>query len=171
MHVFVYESVIPASVEEVFAFHEDPRALSILMPPWEKARVITPPNSLAVGTVVEVETRIGPFWTRMVAEHIGYEKNRYFEDTLRKSPFASWRHHHGFSAHPEGCLLRDEIHYRLPLGPLGQLVEPLLVRPRLQKLFRYRHEITRQTILSQLSASPAPAASPDGADTVSTAQR
>ena len=152
MHVFVHESVIPAPVEAVFGFHEDPRALDLLMPPWEKSRVITPPTSLAVGTIVEVDTRIGPFWFRMVAEHIGYEKNRYFEDTLRKSPFSSWRHRHTFEPHPEGCLLHDEIHYSLPLGPIGRLVEPVVVRRRLTRMFVYRHEITRKTVLAALEA-------------------
>jgi ligand-binding SRPBCC domain-containing protein len=40
--------------------------------------------------------------------------------------------------------LRDEIEYEPPFGFMGRLAEPLLVRPRLEKLFDYRHEITRR---------------------------
>ena len=41
---FVKESVLPASVDEVFAFHERPDAFSLLQPPWERVEVITPPR-------------------------------------------------------------------------------------------------------------------------------
>ena len=54
---FVKESVIAASAEAVFAFHEAPDAFARLQPPWQKSEVITPPRSLAVGTRVVLRTR------------------------------------------------------------------------------------------------------------------
>jgi hypothetical protein len=35
--------------------------------------------------------------------------------------------------------VRDIVHYGLPLGPLGQLAHPLLVRRDLERIFDYRH--------------------------------
>ena len=64
---FVYESVVPASVEEVFAFHESAEALARLQPPWERTRVVQPPTSLAVGTVVVVETLAAATWNTAAA--------------------------------------------------------------------------------------------------------
>ena len=145
---FAKESVIPASVEEVFAFHERPDALALLQPPWEKVEVLVPPSSLEVGTRVELRSRIGPFWIPIVAEHVAYEKNARFEDVMRKGPFARWHHKHLFFEHPDGCRLRDEIEYAAPLGFLGRLVDPWLVRPRLQRLFDHRHEVTRREVLA-----------------------
>jgi hypothetical protein len=143
---FVKESVFDASVEEVFAVHERPDILELLQPPWEHMRVVRPPTSLEVGTIVEMKSRLGPFWVTIVAEHVAYEKNVLFEDKMIRGPFRKWHHRHLFSPAGQGCRLRDEIDYELPLGALGRLVEPFAVRPRLQRLFDYRHEVTRNAL-------------------------
>ncbi len=145
---FVHQSVIPASVEEVFAFHERADALELLQPPWEQVDVLTPPASLAVGTRVELRTKLGPFWIPIVAEHVGYAKNRRFEDVMTKGPFARWHHKHLFFEDAAGCRLRDEIEYEPPFGRLGRLLDPLLVRPRLRRLFAHRHAVTRREVLA-----------------------
>jgi ligand-binding SRPBCC domain-containing protein len=143
---FVQESVIEASVEEVFAFHERPDAFALLQPPWERSEILQPPSSLAVGTVVKLRTRVGPVWVTIEAEHVGYDKNRSFEDVMRKGPFAQWHHKHLFLPNPRGCLLRDEIDYEPPLGVLGRLMVPIAVEPRLRKMFDYRHQVTRREV-------------------------
>ena len=144
---FVQESIIPAPVEAVFGFHERPDALARLTPPWERVTVIQPPTSLEVGTVVILRQRLGPLPITIVAEHVAYEKNVRFEDVMRKGPFRRWHHKHLFFPHPEGCRLRDEIEYEAPLGRLGRAVDGLLVRPRLQRMFDYRHEVTRAALI------------------------
>jgi len=143
---FEKRSVFAASVEAVFAFHEQPEALERLIPPWDPSKVIVAPTSLAVGTVVILETRIGPFRQRIEAVHTEYEHNELFVDEMRKGPFAYWRHEHRFAAHPQGCLLVDAIEYRPPLGPLGRLADPIVVRPRLTRMFEWRHRVTAEAV-------------------------
>ncbi len=145
---FIKESVLPASVEEVFAFHERADAFSLLQPPWDRVEIITPPRSLEVGTRVELRTKVGLFWIRIVAEHVAYEKNSRFEDVMVEGPFAKWHHKHLFFEHEVVCRLRDEIEYVPPLGWLGRLADPIAVRPKLVKLFDYRHEVTRREVLA-----------------------
>jgi hypothetical protein len=65
---------------------------------------------------------------------------------MHKGPFAHWEHRHVFLPHPDGCRLRDEIDYAPPLGWVGRLVEPIAIRPRLRKMFTYRHEVTRRAV-------------------------
>ena len=149
---FVKESLLPASVEEVFAFHERPDAFALLQPPWERTEVQQLPESLEVGARVELRTRIGPFWVPIVAEHVAYEKNARFEDVMRKGPFPRWHHKHLFFEHPDGTRLRDEVEYTPPLGWLGRLVEPLVIRPRLRKLFEFRHATTLREVLAAREA-------------------
>jgi len=57
--------------------------------------------------------------------------------------FASWRHRHIVEAHEDGTILRDEIDYEPPLRFIGRALAPLLVQKLLQRLFNYRHEVTR----------------------------
>ena len=146
---FIKESILPAPVEEVFAFHERPDAFALLQPPWDRVEIITPPTSLEVGTRVELRTKVGPFWVPIVAEHVAYERNRCFEDVLRKGPFDHWHHKHLFFPHADGCRLRDEIDYAPPLGWLGRLADPIVVRPRLVRLFDFRHAITLREVLAE----------------------
>ncbi len=139
---------MPATVEEVFAFHERPDAFALLQPPWERTEIIEPPTGLEVGTRVRVRTKIGLSWTTIVAEHVAYEKNRFFEDVMVEGPFAEWRHKHLFFAHAAGCRLRDEIDYAPPFGALGRCADRFVIRPRLVKLFDYRHDVTLDAVLA-----------------------
>lgn len=151
---FVHQSFLPVAPARVFAFHERPDALQLLTPPWEQTQVLQPPKSLTVGTVVILRTRIGPLWITIEAEHTDYQKDVLFEDTQRRGPFRAWRHRHLFlpqaatSSTPAGTLLRDEIEYEPPLHALGRLVDPVLIRPRLTRLFTYRHQITARQVLA-----------------------
>ena len=142
---FMKQSLIRASPERVFEFHEQPDVLTRLTPPSESARVIQSAKISEVGTRAIVETRIlGPIKATWVAEHTVYEPPHVFEDIQVKGPFRSWRHRHIVEPVSDGAILRDEIDYQPPLGFLGRLVAPILIQKRLQKLFDYRHQVTRQ---------------------------
>jgi ligand-binding SRPBCC domain-containing protein len=142
---FVMESVMRAAPERVFAFHELPDALGRLTPPWEHARVLSAAPDLRVGSRAVIETRLfGVVPVRWVAEHTAYDPPRSFEDVQVSGPFRRWRHRHIINAHENGAVLRDEVEYDPPLWAIGRLVAPLLVEPRLRRLFNYRHRVTRE---------------------------
>lgn len=143
--IFVKESLIHAPPERVFAFHELPDALKRLMPPWEKARVIKQVENLRVGSTAVIETRIlGLIPVNWVARHTRYDPPRMFEDVQDQGPFRSWRHRHLVEPHAEGAILRDEIEYEPPFGFLGKFVAPLIIVPRLVRVFEHRHRVTRE---------------------------
>lgn len=142
---FVKESVIEAKPERVFAFHELPDALARLTPPWESARIVQAAPNLRAGARTIVETRVlGLFKVRWKALHTAYDPPRMFEDVQVSGPFRSWRHRHLVSPHERGATLRDEIEYEPPLWPVGRLMAPLLIVPRLERLFDYRHRVTKE---------------------------
>jgi ligand-binding SRPBCC domain-containing protein len=142
---FVKESLLRASAETVFAFHERKDALERLQPPWQKTVIVTPPSSLAVGTRVVLRTKIGPFWQTIEAEHVAYEPGRMFADKMTRGPFASWLHEHVVTPRgPREALLTDQIEYELPLGALGRVFGAAFARRELERLFAYRHEVTRK---------------------------
>ena len=143
--IFVKQSVIGAPPETVFAFHELPDALQRLTPPWEPTRVVSAAPDLRPGSVAIVETRVlGLVTVRWVALHTAYDPPRMFEGVQAEGPFKSWRHRHTVEPHEKGALLRDEIEFETPLWLLGRAAVPLLVGPRLRRLFDYRHRVTRR---------------------------
>ena len=142
---FVHQSLIAASAERVFAFHEEPDAFERLQPPWQKFELLQAPTSLAVGTRVRLKVKVGPFWQNIEAEHVEYEPGRMFADRMVRGPFAAWLHRHVVT--PQGdakCTLLDDITYELPLGVLGRVFGGSFARRELQRLFTFRHEVTRR---------------------------
>jgi ligand-binding SRPBCC domain-containing protein len=142
---FVKESRIAAAPDRVFAFHESPEALRQLTPPWERVEVIEGGGSIRPGSRVVLQTRIGPFRVRWVAEHTEYEPGRMFADTQVSGPFARWDHRHWcLDDGAGGTLLRDEVEYEPPLGPLGRWMAGGFLEQKLRRLFDYRHDVTRR---------------------------
>jgi ligand-binding SRPBCC domain-containing protein len=142
---FVKESAIQASAEVVFAFHEQPDAFALLQPPWQTSEIIQPPSSLAVGTKVVLRTKIGPIWQTIEAEHVAYEPGRMFADRMNRGPFAQWLHRHLVTPRgPDACTLTDDIEYALPFGLLGALGGAWYARRELERLFEYRHRVTKE---------------------------
>ena len=141
---FVKESLIKATAERVFAFHEQADAFERLMPPWENAKIIQKADISVIGSQAIVDTKIfGLITTRWVAEHTAYDPPRMFEDIQLSGPFAKWRHRHIIKPHADGAILRDEIEYEPPFWFLGVLAAPFAVVPKLEKMFEYRHQVTR----------------------------
>ena len=142
---FVKESLIRATPERVFAFHELPDAIERLMPPGEGATVIQKADISQIGSRAVLEIKIlGLIPSRWVAEHTAYDPPRMFEDFQISGPFKSWRHRHVVEAHAGGALLRDEIEYEPPFWIFGAFAAPFAVVPKLEKMFAYRHAVTRQ---------------------------
>lgn len=142
---FVKESVISAAPERVWAFHELPDALERLTPPWEAVRVVEKAQGLQVGSRVIIETKLfGIVPARWTAEHTRYEPPRIFEDVQISGPFKTWRHKHVIEPHADGAMLRDEVEYEPPFAFIGNIVTPFVIVPRLERMFAYRHEVTRR---------------------------
>ena len=139
---FVWSSKIDAPSRDVFAFHERPDAFQLLVPPWQKMRVIQPPTSLEIGTIVIVEVRFAPLvWRRIVVEHVEYEPGRMFADRQIEGPFRSWLHRHIVTPIDDRtCTLTDDIEAEIP-----RLIAPI-ARRQLARLFAYRHDATRDRV-------------------------
>lgn len=142
---YVKESLIRAAPEEVFAFHERPDALEMLVPPWEKVKVIQKADISEIGSRAILETKLlGFIPTRWVAEHTAYDPPRMFEDVQISGPFKSWRHRHIVEPHEDGAVLRDEVEYEPPLSYLTTAMTPLILTPKIEKMFAYRHKVTKE---------------------------
>ncbi len=141
---FIKESIIKAAPEKVFAFHELPDAIERLIPPWENAKVIQKADISNIGSRAIIEQKIfGLIPSRWIAEHTKYEPPEMFEDVQISGPFKSWRHRHIIKSHEKGAILRDEITYEAPFWIFGAFAAPFLIQPKLEKMFAYRHKVTK----------------------------
>src|SRR5262245_58905297 len=139
---FLKSSHIAAPASRVFAFHEAPYALQRLTPPCQRTTIVQPPRSLEKGTRVIIKTWLGPIPQTIVAEHVEYEAGRMFADRMIRGPFKHWLHRHIVTPEGDGSVLTDDVEYELPFGPLGKL-GARFARRELERLFAYRHDVTR----------------------------
>jgi len=164
-HQFLAEQHIPYPLETVFAFFADPANLPRLMPVWQDARIesatyIAPPPpphafpgsdriTAGSGTTLTLTIRPVPFspirlpWDALIED---FRWLQGFCDVQTRGPFKYWRHCHTVQPTPTGTLLRDEVHYELPLGPLGKLANTLFIRHQLAATFRFRQKRTLELL-------------------------
>lgn len=141
---FIKESVIRASPERVFAFHEQSDAFEMLLPPWENAEVLQKADISKIGSRAIIKMKVlGIFPAKWIAEHTKYEPPKMFEDVQISGPFAEWRHRHIILPHEDGAILRDEIEYEPPFWIFGAFAAPFAIAPKLEKMFEYRHRVTK----------------------------
>lgn len=144
MH-YVKESRIAAPPERVFAWHAMPGTLARLTPPWERVEILEGGDSLQPGSRVRLRARVGPIWIRWIAEHVEYDPPRRFSDKQIGGPFALWHHDHWFlDDGAGGTIVRDEVEFQPPMGGLGRLLLGAWIRRKLERLFTFRHEVTRR---------------------------
>ena len=143
---FVRRSRIAAPVERVFAWHEAPGALGRLTPPGEPVRMVRQSGGIKDGGQVELAIGRWPFSIRWISEHSAYIENRQFRDIQVRGPFARWEHTHLFEPDGSGaCYLEDRIEYALPFGFAGRWLMGRIIERKLDRLFQYRHQITRES--------------------------
>ena len=68
----------------------------------------------------------------------------YFVDEQRFSPYKFWHHQHHFREVEGGVLVTDLVHYKLYGGPLGKIVNALLVKRDIEKIFAFRTSVLEQ---------------------------
>jgi uncharacterized protein (TIGR01777 family) len=135
---FTYSSVVDAELDEVFAWHARPGAITRLSPPWQPVRVLAEASSLRDGQAV-----LGlPGGLRWVATHQPdrYDPPHVFVDVLASFPLSamfSWRHTHRFAAADrQGTLVTDEVETSIP-------------ERALRSMFVYRHRQLADDLAAQ----------------------
>lgn len=76
---------------------------------------------------------------RMTSRITEMEPPDYFVDEQVKGPFRRFRHVHEFNQDPAGTMMVDRIEFAVPFGPLGRLVERLVLARYLRKLIENRN--------------------------------
>jgi hypothetical protein len=152
MQQLTFQTTVAASLQRVWAFHEDVKsALPALSPPDAGVRIESADLPVRPGSRIVIRVR-GPLgvpirWVAKIVEHrppvgAGDADAAAFVDEQESGPFAAWRHEHVFEATgPDATRLTDRVTYRVRFGPLGVLTDRLFVRRQVVEMFRHRHAV------------------------------
>jgi ligand-binding SRPBCC domain-containing protein len=139
---------------DVFALLADPRNAVQLTPPALRLQLLTPaPGPLKAGSVLDFRLRwlgLPLSWRAYIRE---YDEPYRFVDVQVRGPWARWEHRHQFLEENGGTWVEDRVTYRLPLGPLGRVLNGVLVRRQLHAVWSFRNDR-----LTELLRHPTPPA-------------
>jgi len=144
MKVYSKQSVqkVNASVEECWTFFSSPRNLQ-KMTPLTMGFEITDFDGKNMYPGQIIQYKVSPLLgikLTWVTEITIVEENRYFIDVQRFGPYILWHHKHFFEPVENGVLMTDLVHYALPLGFIGRMLNALVVKNKLKEIFEYRAE-------------------------------
>tara|TARA_R110002072_G_scaffold99492_1_gene218836 strand:- start:1220 stop:1687 length:468 start_codon:yes stop_codon:yes gene_type:complete len=131
---------LPISVDEAWAFLSNPKNLKIITPDYMSFDIVSKiDRPLYTGQIIQyIVTPLLGIKTKWVSEITHIEDKKYFVDEQLYGPYAFWHHKHFIKEIEGGVEMEDIIDYKVPLGFLGQLVHPFLVKPKLEEIFNYR---------------------------------
>jgi ligand-binding SRPBCC domain-containing protein len=137
---------IDVPVEKLFRFHLDTRNAPLIAPP--DTRILSVDGTFPVTDGSEVHLKVQQLPLPMPMDwHIRIEavvRNQVIVDVALKSPFVAWRHEHRFEALGRNrSRLTDRVTYILPGGPMGPMVDKMIIRRKLKKAFADRHRNTK----------------------------
>jgi len=133
---------LPISLKEAWQFLSDPKNLKAITPEYMGFNIISGADRpMFPGQLIQyIVTPIAGIKTKWVTEITHVSDLNYFVDEQRFGPYALWHHKHFIKEIDGGVEMEDIIDYKLPMGFLGELVQPFLVAPKLKEIFDYRKQ-------------------------------
>ncbi|NCT10800.1 MAG: SRPBCC family protein [Flavobacteriia bacterium] len=136
------KQLLPIGLDKAWEFLSNPRNLKIITPESMSFDIISGAEKpMFAGQIIQyLVTPIFGIKTKWVSEITQLKPKEYFVDIQLYGPYALWHHKHFVHEIEGGVELEDIIDYKVPLGFLGQLVHPFLVKPKLEEIFNYRQK-------------------------------
>ena len=137
-----YSQKLPISLNEAWDFLSSPNNLELITPKsmdfnitdWDKKKAY--PGQIIQYTVKPL-LGIKINW---VTEITQVKTNEFFIDEQRFGPYSFWHHKHFIKEVNGGIEMEDIIHYKIPLGFIGYMMNYLIIKNKLGHIFEYRRK-------------------------------
>ncbi len=131
---------LPITVDQAWEFLSSPANLKTITPDYMSFDILSGADRpMFSGQIIQyIVTPVLGIKTKWVTEITHVKDKEYFVDEQRFGPYALWHHKHFIKEIDGGVEMEDIIDYKVPFGWLGQLVHPILVKPKLAEIFSYR---------------------------------
>jgi len=142
VHYLHREQVIPASVEAVWDYFCNPKNLNEITPPGMNFAILRGGDvKMFEGQIIEYRVEFLHGMRSLWLTEISHVRDgEYFVDEQRLGPYQFWYHEHGFEAFPGGTKMIDRVTYVIPFGFLGDVLNAIWIKKRLEKIFDYRKQ-------------------------------
>ena len=133
---------LPITIDEAWDLLSDPKNLKLITPDYMGFNILSGADRpMYPGQIIQyIVTPVLGIKSKWVTEITHVKDKEYFVDEQRFGPYSLWHHKHFIKPIEGGVEMEDIVDYKLPLGFLGQLVHPFLVKPKLEEIFKYRYD-------------------------------
>lgn len=141
-----WQTLIPGHIGDVWDFFSNPGNLQRITPRYMNFRILSDLNGCTMHPGMLIRYTVSPVANiplNWVTEITAVKDHEYFIDEQRFGPYALWHHKHQFQHQGDQILMTDELHYALPLGIVGQMVNKIMIDQRIDHIFEYREGIIR----------------------------
>ena len=135
-----YSQKLPISLNEAWDFLSSPNNLELITPKSMDFNITDYDKKKAYpGQIIQytVKPLLG-IKINWVTEITQVQDKEFFVDEQRFGPYSFWHHKHFIKEIENGVLMEDVIHYKIPLGIIGYIVNSLIVKKKLGRIFEYR---------------------------------
>ena len=142
MKIYRLETIqnLPISKSHAWDFLSNPKNLKRITPDYMGFKIINgTADKMYAGQIIQyMVTPVMGIPTKWVTEITHVDDGNYFVDEQRFGPYSLWHHKHFIKAIKNGVEMKDIIDYKIPLGLIGRIAQPILVAPKLKEIFEYR---------------------------------
>ena len=133
---------LPITIDQAWEFLSSPKNLKTITPDYMSFDILSGAEKpMFPGQIIQyIVTPILGIKTKWVTEITHVKDKEYFVDEQRFGPYTLWHHKHFIKEINNGVEMEDIIDYKIPMGILGQLAHPFLVKPKLEEIFEYRQK-------------------------------
>ena len=133
---------LPITLREAWDFISDPKNLAVITPDTMGFKTLSgDERKMFSGQIIHYTiTPVLGIKVQWVTEITHVVDKSFFVDEQRYGPYKFWHHKHFLKEISDGVEMEDIVHYKLPMGFLGRLAHPLLVKPKLEEIFNYREK-------------------------------
>ncbi len=146
-HILKRQLTLHLPVEQVFDFFADAGNLERITPPELNFHIITPqPIDIKQGALIDYTLRMRGIPVKWRTEISTWQPPFEFVDRQLRGPYKQWIHRHAFTQMgPNETYMEDEVKYRLPFEPFGDMAH-FLVRRELEYIFDYRQKAVKKIL-------------------------
>ena len=142
MKIYRLETIqnLHISKSHAWDFLSNPKNLKRITPDYMGFKIINGmADKMYAGQIIQyMVTPVMGIPTKWVTEITHVDDGNYFVDEQRFGPYSLWHHKHFIKAIKNGVEMKDIIDYKIPLGIIGRIAQPILVAPKLKEIFEYR---------------------------------
>lgn len=131
---------LPITIEEGWGFLSNPKNLSCITPNYMKFKITDCDfKPVYQGQIIQYTVRpLLNIPLKWVTEITHVVNENYFVDEQRFGPYSLWHHKHFLREIDGGIEMEDIIHYKIPLGFIGEFLNFLFIKNQLNEIFEYR---------------------------------